>query len=217
MNDIWIERPDLAGREGAARNTENEYRPEDGGGAEEVEYINGRIKWFNAARGYGFIVPSGGGGDVLFHYNLLAGYDRKMLVEGALVRAVVGNGPRGRQARMLLEIDPSAAISPDSTLKEHADNAPPKRRAGYLDPLAYIDQAGPPERAQVRWFNRVRGYGFLLAADNATQIFVHMETVRRGGFEMLHAGEFVYVRTAGGPRGLFAVTIAPCTDAPPVA
>lgn len=157
--------------------------------------ISGRIKWFNATRGYGFIIPDEDDGDILFHYNLLAGHDRKALVEGARVRAVAGRSARGRQALLLLEIDPSAAVGA---------SCPPR-----LDPRDYLRAANPPERGEVRWFNRTRGYGFLLASDGVTQIFVHMETVRRGGFDILHPGQRLLVRTASGPRGLFAVTIAP--------
>lgn len=170
--------------------------------SDEQEMISGRVKWFDAVKGYGFVAPDDGGSDVLVHYNLLSRHGRKSLPEGTLVTAIVRQGPRGRQASDLVEIDISKAISRDP-------NRSAQKPCGRVNPLDFIDEAGDFEPVQVRWFNRAKGYGFLLRADGVTQIFVHMETVRRGGFETLQPDQALMARVHDGPRGALAVLVEP--------
>ena len=183
---------------------EEEGPATDSGVAEPT--ISGRVKWFDPTRGYGFVVPADGGTDVLLHANVLARHGCKALPEGAVVKATVRQGPRGRQAVTLLEIDLSQAV-PDGVRSASSVS-------GRVDPKLLIDEAGDFEEVQVRWFNRARGYGFLLRSDGETQIFVHMETVRRGGFETLLPGQALMARAVDGPRGALAVMVAPGGEPP---
>lgn len=174
----------------------------ESGGGEAVgeacpESVGGRVKWFDAVKGYGFLVPDDGGPDVLLHYNLLAPHGRKSLPEGTRLLAVVSAGPRGRQASELLMVEAVEEQRP----------RPAQQPAGpRLDPLEFLDDAGAFEDVEVRWFNRAKGYGFLLREDGA-QVFVHMETVRRAGVSTLLPGQRCAVRVHEGPRGALAVVL----------
>lgn len=172
------------------------------GGDEAGDTISGRVKWFDMVKGYGFVTPEDGGGDILLHYNLLGQIGRKSLPEGTAVTVVSRKGPRGRQAVAILELDLSQATGPDQDKIED-------RNSNRVDPLDYMEEAGDFETVEVRWFNRSKGYGFLLRDDGVTQVFVHMETVRRGGFEALLPGQAILARIHDGPRGALAVQLAP--------
>ena len=171
-------------------------------GEDPIETVSGRVKWFDLVKGYGFIVPDDGGGDILIHYNLLGPLGRKSLPEGAAVTVTARKGPRGRQAASIVELDLSKATGPDPDRQA-------ERSSNRVEPLDFLDLAGPYEPVEVRWFNRSKGYGFLLRDDGVTQVFVHMETVRRGGFEALLPGQAILARIHDGPRGALAVQLAP--------
>ncbi len=66
--------------------------------AEGEVMATGTVKWFNAAKGYGFITPSDGGDDVFAHYSAIEMDGYKTLREGQQVEYEVQEGPKGPQA-----------------------------------------------------------------------------------------------------------------------
>jgi len=62
------------------------------------EVLTGTVKWFNDAKGYGFITPTDGGKDVFAHANEIDGDGFKSLTEGQKVEFVITQGRKGPQA-----------------------------------------------------------------------------------------------------------------------
>ena len=162
--------------------------------------VAGRVKWFDATRGFGFLVSDACDGDVLVHFSVLRDHGRRSLPEGALIECIVEQQDRGFQARRIISIDLSEALpSPIRPAIPAADRA---------DRQALTDAAGTFESVEVKWFNRVKGYGFLnrVGAPDA-DIFVHMETVRLAGLVDLQPEDVVEARIAEGRKGLTAVEL----------
>jgi CspA family cold shock protein len=65
----------------------------------------GTVKWFNDRKGYGFIVPEGGG-ELFVHYKSITGGAFRTLVEGEAVEFELAPGPRGEQAVNVVRLKP---------------------------------------------------------------------------------------------------------------
>src|SRR5438270_10736967 len=171
----------------------------DGPPEAELPPITGRVKWFDATRGFGFLVSDEVDGDVLLHFSVLREHGRRSVPEGALIECVPVRLERGFQARKVLSIDTSAALPP-----QPRSFMPAGERA---DRKALAENAGAFEPVEVKWFNRVRGYGFLKRPDEAggEDVFVHMETVRLSQLPDLEPGQQLEARVAPTGKGLTAV------------
>src|SRR5262245_50620812 len=162
--------------------------------AASVIEVSGVIKWFDVAKGFGFIVPDNGLPDVLLHVTCLRRDGFQTAYEGARVVCEVLQRPKGMQAFRILSMGESTAIHPAQT---------PARTHVTVTPTSGL------ERAQVKWFNRLRGFGFLTRGEGTPDIFVHMETLRRFGLTELRPGQIVLVRHGPGPKGLMAAEVRP--------
>ena len=160
--------------------------------------ISGVIKWFDVAKGFGFIVPDNGMPDVLLHVTCLRRDGYQTALEGTRVVCEIQKRDRGYQAFRVLSMDQSTAV--------HPSQMPPVRTHVQVTATSGL------ERALVKWFNRSKGFGFLTRGDGTEDIFIHMETLRRYGLTELRPGQVVLVRFGEGEKGLMAAEVHPDVD-----
>ena len=155
--------------------------------------IFGHVKWFDATKGYGFLVSEEGHGDILLHSNILKNFGRSSIAEGVRIQFECQETDRGLQVTVVHQIESTLTAANDEP--EECNQNAEKIEGSTLIP------------ARVKWFDKSKGFGFANSFNSTEDIFLHMDVLRKGGFADLQAGEAIAIKLFRGPRGKMAAAI----------
>jgi CspA family cold shock protein len=161
---------------------------------QDRERVQGRVKWFDPVKGFGFIVADIGGGDILLHANVLRNFGQGSVADGAGIDVYVQRTARGVQAVEIVAISP-----PEGAGLALTEDLTPEQAEAIAE-LAI-------EPARVKWFDKGKGFGFANVFGRSEDVFVHIEVLRQSGFADLQPGEAVGLRIITGKRGRMAVQV----------
>ncbi len=164
---------------------------QDSGGAERLV---GKVKWFDPAKGFGFVIAEEGGPDILLHANVLRNFGQSSVADGAGIEISVQRTERGVQAVEVHSIEPPVG-SDSAPLADFQDIDPEEMAAAVLEP------------ARVKWFDKGKGFGFANVFGKPEDVFIHIEVLRRSGLADLQLGEALAIRVIDGKRGRMAMEV----------
>lgn len=147
------------------------------------EVIECIVKWFNPVKGFGFVVPKISSEDIFLHFSVVDAAGYQHLGAGTELLCKICDGPAGRQVREIMEV---------------------------RNKVEGFDARGPSTVANrslhemygiVKWFNAIRGFGFIMPKGIDREIFVHSSVLRRHGMEKLEPGDQVRMQVAFTDQG----------------
>lgn len=162
----------------------------------EEPILEGRMKWFDVSKGFGFIVCDDTEDDVLLHVNVLRNFGQSSIADGAGVRFYAQRTARGVQVVEIIEVIPPE--SPQNQILSDLEGIEPEQI-----------RALPYEPARVKWFDRAKGFGFANTFGNIQDVFIHAEVLRSSSLAELTPGEAIAMRIIDGQRGRMATEVAP--------
>ncbi|SFR37686.1 cold-shock DNA-binding protein family [Yoonia tamlensis] len=163
-------------------------------GTTNQQRVTGLVKWFDPAKGFGFVVSDQGGSDILLHANVLRNFGQGSVVDGSVIEIAVQDTQRGLQAVEVISITPPR-METAVPLKDMAEFSPEDIASRAIEP------------ARVKWFDKAKGFGFANIFGNDDDVFIHIEVLRRSGLSDLQSGEAIGLRLVDGERGRMAIEV----------
>src|SRR3984893_546512 len=158
--------------------------------------VKATVKWYNPDKGFGFVELADGSGDAFLHVSVVERSGRGSVPPGATLEVRAGPGPKGPQVTELLSVDASTA------------QQEPLRRARPERPVyPPADQAAIEESGTVKWYNAMKGFGFIASDRGGKDIFVHAAALKRAGIADLAEGQRVAVDVIDGRKGPEAASL----------
>jgi CspA family cold shock protein len=153
----------------------------------------GVVKFFNPQKGFGFIVRDDGGEDVFVHISAVEQAGLTDLADGQpLEFTLVDRGGRISATNLRIEGEPLAV--------ERAERAPQR------------ELTGEKASGTVKFFNAMKGFGFIQRDDGQPDAFVHISAVERAGIPTLNEGDRLSFEIEVDRRGKYAaVNLQPIT------
>jgi CspA family cold shock protein len=147
--------------------------------------VTATVKWFNPFKGFGFVQLEDGSPDAFLHISVLSPTGHQDLPDGATIVCDISEGQRGLQVASIASI-------------ESLPEAPP---------MASHGPAGAVVEGRVKFYNPVRGFGFVIPDEGGDEVFVSARTLQRVGISTLETDQRVRLTTRMGHKGPMAQSL----------
>ncbi len=169
---------------------ETEQPYEDGRGRDQPapsrQGVTAVVKWFNALKGFGFVQLEDGSPDAFLHISVLSAAGRQELPDGTAIVCDITEGPRGLQVASITRIE------------SLPDARPPEPDPG---------EPGPSVDGTVKFYNQIKGFGFVIPDDGGKDVFISARTLQLVGLTTLEANQRVRLTTRMGHKGPMAQSL----------
>jgi cold shock protein len=157
------------------------------------------VKWFNPEKGFGFVELTDGSGEAFLHVRQVEAAGHSSLESGTTLVVKAGPGQKGPQVTEIVSVDTSTA-EPEPTrrpprARQDQSGGPSRRGSPGLDGSA------PDAAGTVKWYDPVKGFGFIAVEGESKDLFVHVSVVERAGLGALEQGQAVRVSVVEGRKG----------------
>jgi CspA family cold shock protein len=159
--------------------------------------VQATVKWYNPSKGFGFATLADGSGDAFLHVSVVERSGHDSVAPGATLEVRASPGPKGPQVTEVLSVDASTA-------SQEQPRRPRPERPAY-PPSA--DRPTVEETGTVKWYNPMKGFGFIEPDQGGKDIFVHASALERSGIMGLAEDQRVAVDVALGQKGPEAVRL----------
>ncbi|KAF5188246.1 Glycine-rich protein, partial [Thalictrum thalictroides] len=158
----------------------------------QEDWATGVVKWFCNLRGYGFIIPDSGGTDLFFHHSSINSNGFQSLTDGDKVKYQLVIGDHGRYEAV------DVCGSGGSFIQEATGSDSSCESSTFHDHLVVQEDWAT---GVVKWFNNLKGYGFIIPDSGSTDLFFHHSSIKSKGFQSLTDGDKVKYQLVIGDRG----------------
>ncbi|MBX3480260.1 MAG: cold-shock protein [Caulobacter sp.] len=155
----------------------------------------GTVKWFNSAKGFGFIQPDDGGSDVFVHISAVEGAGLRSLNDGDIVSYELEQDRRsGKLSAGQLQVlgsGPAPERAPRDGGFDRPQRSFDRAPRSFDGPRGGSREPAGPGSGVVKWFNSTKGFGFIQPNDGGGDVFVHISAVEQAGLRGLDEGQAV--------------------------
>ena len=168
----------------------------------------GRVKWFNATKGYGFITLNNGS-DAFCHASALQAAGHSEVPQGATIVCDLADSQRGLQVVNVHSVDLSTAEAPGSRGPRRdfgGDRFGGDRFGGdrFGGGRGYRDSgpSGPMVEGKIKFFNDQKGFGFVMPDSGSGDVYLHASALRRSGVQAVEPDQRIRYSTRQGNKGV---------------